>query len=267
MGRRPGGPRALGGAENHLGAARARGSVSPARARRAPRRAPAALPAGARYDFHSHTFLTDGSAAATDMWRQAEVLGHRALAVTDHLMMEDPAPLLERLRQERVPFEGCRMAALIGVEISMLPPARIADAARAARRAGAEVIVVHGETTAEPVYPGTNRAAIVSGEVDVLAHPGLLSLRDAELAKAHGVALEISPRRGHSLSNGRVAAQALRAGASLVVDSDAHAPDQLVPFETARRIAEGAGVPPGALARVLSDGPREIVRRCRGRSS
>jgi putative hydrolase len=90
-----------------------------------------------RYDFHSHTYLTDGSTSATDMWRQAEVLEHRALAITDHIGLEDPGPLLQRLRAEAVAWEDSRLVPLIGVEVTHLPPRRIAEAVRAARRAGA----------------------------------------------------------------------------------------------------------------------------------
>jgi len=45
---------------------------------------------------------------------------------------------------------------------------------RKARRLGAELVVVHGETLVEPVPPGTNRRAIEAG-ADILAHPGLIT--------------------------------------------------------------------------------------------
>lgn len=214
-----------------------------------------------RFDFHSHTYLTDGQTSATEMWRYATVLGHAALAVTDHVGAEDPAPLLARLREEARAWEGSDLTALIGVELTHLPPARIPGAIRRARKAGAEVVLVHGETIAEPVAPGTNRAALETGEVDVLAHPGLLTLEEAELARAHGTVLELSGRRGHALTNGLVAARALEAGASLVVDSDAHAPDQLLPAEQARRIARGAGVAEHRVREVLEGAPKALLRR------
>jgi putative hydrolase len=216
-----------------------------------------------RVDFHSHSYLSDGSTSATDMWNEAVELEHRALALTDHLSLEDAKPLLDRLHQEARGWEGTGFLPIVGVELTKIPPRRIADVARAARKAGAEIVIVHGETIAEHVPAGTNHAAIDSGVVDVLAHPGLLDPRDAELAKAHSVALEISGRRGHSLCNGHVVRVALEAGAELVVDSDAHAPDQLIPLEQARRIALGAGVPERGLDRVLFTTPAEIVRRTR----
>jgi len=218
-----------------------------------------------RFDFHSHTYLTDGSSSATDMWRHADRLLHRALAITDHIGLEDPRPLLRRLHEESRAWEGSPMVTLIGVEISQVPPRYIASVARGARKAGAEIVIVHGETVVEPVAEGTNRAAIEATEVDLLAHPGLLSLKDAELAHAHDTVLELSARRGHSLGNGLVARRAVEAKADLVVDSDAHDPEQLVPYELARRIAVGAGLSVAATTSALREAPRRLLRRCRGR--
>jgi putative hydrolase len=218
-------------------------------------------PPSERIDFHSHTFLTDGVASATEMWTSALVRGHRALAITDHVGVEDPSPLLRRLHEEARPWRESAIVAVVGVEITHVPPPRIAAAVRQARRAGAEIVIVHGETLAERVLPGTNRAALETGEVDVLAHPGLLSVEEAELARDHRTVLELSGRRGHSLANGRVARVALEVGVPLVVDSDAHAPDELLSQESARRIAEGAGVPVPRLLDVLATSPKTLLRR------
>ncbi|MCI4352205.1 MAG: histidinol phosphate phosphatase domain-containing protein [Thermoplasmata archaeon] len=226
---------------------------------------PSARPSPAarnRFDFHSHTFLTDGTSSATDMWREADVLGHRALAITDHVALEDPAPLLERLRQEAKAWENEALQTLVGVEVTMVHPRKIPDVVRAARRAGAEVVIVHGETPANPVPPGTNRVVVELNDVDVLAHPGFITVEEAELAKAHDVVLEVTARRLHIVANGHVVRTALEVGNDLIVDSDAHATDELVTFEAARTVARGAGVPDAMLARVLTETPRRLLRRC-----
>jgi len=220
--------------------------------------------AARRADFHSHSYLTDGESSPTDMWLEAQELEHRALALTDHLGPEDPRPLLDRLQQEAKALESTRFTPIVGVELTKIPPRRIADQARAARKAGAEIVIVHGETIVEHVPAGTNHAAIDCGLVDVLAHPGLLDLRDAELARAQSVVLEISGRQGHSLANGHVARLALEVGAELVVDSDAHDPEHLIPLERARRIALAAGVPEKVLPRVLFGAPTELIKRTHG---
>jgi len=217
-----------------------------------------------RLDFHSHSYLSDGSTSATVMWYEAERLEHRALALTDHLSLEDPKPMLDRLHREAKAWDDSPFEPIVGVELTYIPPRRIATVARAARRAGAEIVIVHGETTAENVAPGTNHAALESGLIDVLAHPGSLDPQDASLAKANSVVLEISARRGHSLCNGHVVRLALEAGADLVVDSDAHDPSQLIRMDAARRIALGAGLPETQLDRVLSHTPEQLVKRIRG---
>ena len=75
---------------------------------------------------------------------------------------------------------------------------------------GARVVNVHGETVMEPVEPGPTLAAVSSANVDILAHPGLITPGDAAIAASNGVFLEVSARRGHGLANGHVVKTARR---------------------------------------------------------
>ena len=102
-------------------------------------------------------------------------------------------------------------------------------------------MVVHGETPVEPVRPGTNRAAL-EARVDILAHPGFITLEEAELARENNVCLEITSRFGHNITNGHVVRMAKLAGAKMVVDTDSHAPRDLINSERAIEIAMGAGL-------------------------
>ncbi|MBN2720627.1 MAG: histidinol phosphate phosphatase domain-containing protein, partial [Proteobacteria bacterium] len=104
------------------------------------------------------------------------------------------------------------------------------------------LVIVHGETVTEPVAPGTNAAAVRCLDVDILAHPGLLSREDAEAAAESGVLLEITARRGHSAANGRVARMARETGAGLVINTDAHEPKDLISRDHARVILTAAGL-------------------------
>ena len=137
--------------------------------------------------------------------------------------------------------------------------------ARRAAEAGAELVAVHGETIAEPVAAGTNRAALGSDYVHALVHPGLLSPELAQLAQRNGKWLELSARRGHSLTNGHVAALARASGTRLLVNSDAHAPGDLLSEPLARRIARGAGLNADETETIVSDNPLELLRQL-GRS-
>jgi histidinol phosphatase-like PHP family hydrolase len=63
-----------------------------------------------------------------------------------------------------------------------------------------------------------------------------------EAAKERGVLLEITTRKGHSLTNGHVAKLAMAAGAKLVLNTDSHSPSDLVTDAEALKVALGAGL-------------------------
>ena len=193
-------------------------------------------------DLHTHTVFSDGELIPFELARRAAVAGYRALAITDHgdfSNMDLIIPRLSRIAHDLGKSLG--LAVIPGIELTHIPPAMIAEAAAEARSLGAKLVVLHGETIVEPVAPGTNRAAIEAG-VDILSHPGLLTAEEAALAAQGGVCLEITTRKGHSLTNGHVAKLALAAGAKLVINNDAHAPGDLVSLEMARKVALGAGL-------------------------
>jgi histidinol phosphatase-like PHP family hydrolase len=214
------------------------------------------------YDFHTHTCLSDGELSPVEMIRRASETGYRGIALTDHVGMGS----LERLIRETV--EDCRIAreywnivAIPGVELTHLPPRAIAQAAKRAKELGAWIVVVHGETIVEPVEKGTNMAAVQSPDVDILAHPGLITLEEARLAARNGVFIEVSARKGHSLTNGHVVRTALAAGCTMLLDSDAHdSPDLLTP-ELAGAILLGSGLGEKESKEVLVSNPPILLRR------
>jgi putative hydrolase len=213
------------------------------------------------YDFHTHTFLSDGVLSPMEQARRAAVNGYRILGLTDHMGVGGVGALLETLRRDRELIERYwPIQVIIGVELTHVPAEAIAEAAAHARAEGAEIIIVHGETPVEPVPEGTNHAAIACGLVDVLAHPGFLTPEDARLAVEHDVFIEITARRGHSLTNGHVARLAIEAGAKMIVNSDAHEPSDLLKSAFQRSVALGAGIPSGLLDDVLNGNP-EILRQ------
>jgi histidinol phosphatase-like PHP family hydrolase len=126
---------------------------------------------------------------------------------------------------------------------------------------GAKIVNVHGETVTEPVEPGTNEAAIRSPWVDVLAHPGLITLDEARLAAERGVYLEVSARRGHSFANGHVVRMARQAGAQMVLDSDAHEPGDLLTPEMTQKVAKGAGLDDDEVQTLLEQNPRSLLTK------
>jgi len=126
-------------------------------------------------------------------------------------------------------------------------------------------VVVHGETIVEPVVRGTNRAAVECPEVDILAHPGFITLEEAQIAAENGVYLEITSRHGHCLTNGHVVQIARQAGARLVVNTDTHTPGDMMDQEAARLVAAGAGLTEEEINLVTVVNPQALVQRALSR--
>jgi putative hydrolase len=193
-------------------------------------------------DLHTHSLYSDGELLPAELWRRAQVKGYRYLGITDHVDASNFDVVFVRLKAAADSLNRGDAPYLIpGLELTHLPPALIGPLAARARELGVPLIVVHGETLAEPVAPGTNRAAL-EADIDILAHPGLITLEEARLARERGIFLEISARKGHSLTNGHVAKTALKAGASLILNTDAHSPGDLITRQEAEALARGAGL-------------------------
>jgi putative hydrolase len=197
----------------------------------------------ARVDLHTHSIFSDGALLPSEMLRRVEVLGYGALAITDHADASNLDELVSQLvRFFREGAAGFGVRFVPGIELTHVPPAQIGPLARRARRLGARLVLVHGETPVEPVFPGTNRAAVECPDVDILAHPGLITEEEAALAATNGLALELTSRGGHSLTNGHVADVARLTGARLLVNTDTHAPSDMIDQAHARVVALGAGL-------------------------
>ncbi|MFC1621133.1 histidinol phosphate phosphatase domain-containing protein [Candidatus Omnitrophota bacterium] len=193
-------------------------------------------------DLHTHSWLSDGAVLPCELARRAEAKGYRAIGITDHVDASNIEFICNAIIKACKDInKNWKIKAIPGVEITHMPIALIKGAIKFARSKGIKLVVVHGESLVEPVMPGTNKEAIISG-ADILAHPGLISLEDAKLASAKGVHLEITSRAGHSLSNGHVAKMAGMAGAKLVIDTDTHQPGDLITKQFAKNILLAAGL-------------------------
>ncbi|MCK9580367.1 MAG: histidinol phosphate phosphatase domain-containing protein [Methanoregula sp.] len=204
------------------------------------------------YDLHTHSILSDGEMLPTELIRRMAVAGYTTVAITDHVDLSNAGSVLATLARVRESAKLYGVRLLCGVEITHVPPAQIAGLAKSAKSSGADIVVVHGETPVEPVAEGTNHAACSCKHVNVLAHPGLVTLRDARLAEENGIALEITSRGGHNRTNGHVARIAHQAGCRLVVDSDAHAPHDILDKRAKFLVAKGAGLTDAECKEVLS---------------
>jgi len=194
------------------------------------------------YDLHTHTIISDGEMLPVELIRRMAVTGYTTVAITDHADPSNTQEIIAALARVRESAQLYGVRLLCGVELTHVPPARIADLAKSAKESGADIVIVHGETPVEPVAAGTNHAACGCRYVNVLAHPGLITMKDARLAAKNGIALELTSRGGHNRTNGYVAHIARETGCQLVVDSDAHAPHDILDRQAKFIVAKGAGL-------------------------
>jgi putative hydrolase len=211
-------------------------------------------------DFHTHTLLSDGSLSPLELIYRSLSNAYTSIAITDHAGLG----YLDRVIREVA--ADCALArdkwqtnAIPGVELTYVPPAAIHETAKRAKELGAWLVVVHGETIVETVEKGTNKAALLCPYVDILAHPGLITKEEAELAASNGIYLEISARKGHSLTNGHVARLAQEAGAKLLLNSDAHDPGDILTPPLAKRIIAGAGLAEAQCDEIMMTNAQSLV--------
>ncbi|HOM95633.1 MAG: histidinol phosphate phosphatase domain-containing protein [Candidatus Methanofastidiosa archaeon] len=213
---------------------------------------------GKRYDFHSHTIFSDGELIPSELVRRAKTLDHKAIALTDHVdvsNIEFIVPNIAKVSEELSQYWDIMV--IPGVEITHVPPETIKKLAIKAKKLGAKIVVVHGETPVEPVMLGTNRSAIESGEVDILAHPGIIDKKDAKLANKSDIFLEITARSGHNIGNGRVAAL----GENFLLNTDTHSPNNLITQEFAYKVALGAGLNEESSIKVIKENPKILLEK------
>lgn len=212
-----------------------------------------------RADLHTHSIFSDGELIPAELVRRAMVLGHDIIAITDHVDMTNVEFVVKAV-VKAVDLCEDYIKVIPGVEITHVPPRKIAEVAKQARRFGAKWVVVHGETVTEPVMPGTNKASVENPDIDILAHPGFITLEEAQTAKDNDVILEITGRMGHNITNGHVYKMAHEVGAKMVIDSDTHAPENLMDEAAALTVALGAGLTKEEADKALHVTPYEATK-------
>jgi histidinol phosphatase-like PHP family hydrolase len=195
------------------------------------------------YNLHCHSLLSDGALLPSEVAIRYADRGYKAIAITDHADYSNIEQVVADILRftRRWPEDDSYIKVLAGVELTHLPLEQFSPLARYARKKGIRVIVGHGETPVEPVIRGTNRAALES-DIDILAHPGFISDDDVKLAREKGIFLEITSRRGHSDANSYVVAQAIKFGAPLILNTDSHAPQDIIAPQQLREVGVVAGL-------------------------
>jgi histidinol phosphatase-like PHP family hydrolase len=213
-------------------------------------------------DLHTHSIFSDGDLIPTELAQRAYAAGYKAIAITDHADHSNLDFIIPRIIKvaAQITTKG-NIVVLPGIELTHVAPSDIADLAKVARKLGAKIIVVHGQTLVEPVPEGTNLAAL-QADIDILAHPGLITEAEVKLAAAKGIYLEVTTRKGHSLSNGHVVQMTRKLGAKLVLDNDAHSPADFVGERMVIKIALGAGLTQSEITAMFANS-QSLVQRAR----
>ncbi|MFA6430767.1 MAG: histidinol phosphate phosphatase domain-containing protein [Candidatus Margulisiibacteriota bacterium] len=218
---------------------------------------------GKRIEFHSHSIFSDGALLPAGLVREAEIRDHMALTISDHVDASNIDETIKSLvRFEKETRGKSPVTFIVGAEISYVVPSQILTYAKKAKKLGAKIIIVHGESTSEEVYPGTNHEAVSAKDiVNILAHPGNIAEEDVILAAKNGIYLELSAKHGHKDGNKHVAKLALQYGAKMLVDTDAHDEKGLITQEQAFQIAKDAGLSDTDAVRTVRDNPIELLKK------
>ncbi len=205
------------------------------------------------YNLHSHSLLSDGVLLPSEVAVRYLSLGYRAIAITDHADYSNIDLVINAILEFTNHWpKDSRIKVLPGVELTHLPLEQFKPLAKYARRKGIKIIIGHGETLVEPVIRGTNQAAL-EADIDILAHPGLISEKEVKLAKKKGIFLEITSRKGHRDTNPHVAEEALRRGAKLILNTDSHSPEDIIKPEELIKVAYGAGLSQKEIDKIHQD--------------
>jgi len=193
-------------------------------------------------DFHTHTIFSDGALLPSELVRMYDVLGYKAVGVTDHVDASNIDFVVPRLVAVCKKLNSAwKIKAIPGAEITHAPLEHIEELVNYARSAGAKVIIAHGETVSEPVAPGTNKKALEC-DIDILAHPGLITIEEAKAAAEKNIFLEVTARKNHDKANTHVMRTADEVGAKLILNSDAHSPEDILPLEKRQKLAVRYGL-------------------------
>lgn len=218
-------------------------------------------------DLHTHSLLSDGELCPAELVQRAKFKGYKVLGITDHVDLSNLDSVVPQIAQfcQKINRIEKEIQVIPGAELTHLPPPLIPELASRAREKGAILVLVHGETILEPVPRGTNRAAL-DADIDILAHPGIISEEEVKIARERGLFLEISARSGHCLTNGHVAKLATSLGAELILNTDAHAAEDLITLEQMRKILLGTGLPALKITEIMENSQR-LARKLSLKSS
>lgn len=213
------------------------------------------------YNLHCHSLLSDGVLLPSEIAVRYMVLGYKVIAITDHVDYSNIESVVSAILNFTQHWpKNAKIKVIPGIELTHLPLEQFKSLAKYARQQGIKIIVGHGETLAEPVIKGTNRAAL-EADIDILAHPGLISDADVKLAKKKDILLEVTSRKGHCDTNGHVVEVALKCGAKLILNTDSHQVEDVISPAQLRQVGQRAGLSREKIDKIYKDIGRFIKEK------
>jgi histidinol phosphatase-like PHP family hydrolase len=205
------------------------------------------------YDLHCHSLLSDGVLLPSEIAVRYMALGFKTIAITDHCDYSNIKPNIAAILE----FAGhwpknSKIRVLPGIELTHLPLEQFSPLAKYSRSLGIKIIVAHGQTLAEPVIKGTNYAAL-EADIDILAHPGLITDKEVKLAKKNNVFLEVTCRQGHKITNAHVVEKALKSGAKLILNTDSHTAEDIIAAQEIIEVAKNSGLNSSRIDKIYQD--------------
>jgi len=195
-----------------------------------------------RGDLHTHTDWSDGDNSIAEMIEAAAAFGHDYVAITDHAtgpgmvggVGVDDETLRDQIGEIRAAADDVDIEVFAGVEANVGEDGSISVADDVLAELDLVVASPHAALSGD----GTDRliAAAEHPQVDIIGHPtgrylnrrpGLNIEYDrlaAAVAEA-GTALEVNANPRRLDLGGQAVRAAVEAGATIVIDTDAHRPD------------------------------------------
>ena len=232
-----------------------------------------------RGDLHTHTDWSDGTMGLEEWIASAHEFGHEYLAIADHatgpgvvggvgLSDDDLFDQIEAIRE----VSGTEIEVFAGVEANVDAEGGISIGEEIAEELDLVVASPHSALGMSG-DEATDRlvAAVSNPVVDILGHPSgrLLTRREgmefdvravAEAAAEHGTALEINANPNRLDLWGRAVQLAIEAGATVVIDTDAHSPGEFAYLRYGIHTARRGWAEPGDVLNTRdADGIREFL--------
>ncbi|MGM0371455.1 MAG: DNA polymerase/3'-5' exonuclease PolX [Halobacteriota archaeon] len=199
-----------------------------------------------RGDLHAHTTWSDGNHSIEEMVTGAAEYGHDYLVISDHAagpgVFGDSGLADEEIREQievvRAVAADAPIEVLTGIEANVGPDGAVGET-DAAVLGELDVVIASPHADLGDDEDRTDRLikAMEHPAVDVLGHPSgrLLNQRPAmtfdadrlgAAAAENGVALEVNANPHRLDLWGRAVKAAIEAGATIAIDTDAHAPSE-----------------------------------------